>query len=586
MDRFILIFLTLAALAMGGKRSQAAVSPVECTRENYLLVQTTGSTTGVAINEIMADPTPLVGLPDAEWIELVNYGQTPVSLKGWSIRVGSLIRILPDSILSPGFPRIVCAVADAPELVKFGKIVAIQSFPALRNSGNRITLSDNSGAEADVTDYSDKWYDDNRKKQGGWSLERIDPERKCGQQANWKASADPRGGTPGAANTVYAPNPDRLNPEISFISVLSPYTVEIRFSEIMDTLSLHQRDNYLLRGRESPDSIAVTDGKYVVLTWFTPLQTNTTYTLQILNLSDECGNPLLNPEAEISWVSPEPGDVVIHEILFNPWPGGNDFIEIANISSKNIDAAKLMIAGRDGAGQLKNPVSLESAFVTIRKGSLMAFTTDTMGVIPFYPALCRDNLREVASLPAMNNDRGCVVLLDDSLEILDEMEYDESMHHPLLAGSEGVSLERINPSLPGDNPANWHSASSSAGFATPGCPNSQHSVDPSLQSGVVFEQTAFSPDNDGYNDELLIRFLVQEPGLTANCMVYDTSGNARVRLLNNAMPGVSETIRWNGKDETGSLLPPGPYVVLLELFDMKGGAATYKKAVVLTRKWP
>lgn len=69
-------------------------------------------------------------------------------------------------------------------------------------------------------------------------------------------------------------------------------------------------------------------------------------------------------------------------------------------------------------------------------------------------------------------------------------------------------------------------------------------------------------------------------------MVYDTSGHARVRLLNNAMPGVSETIRWNGEDETGSLLPPGPYVVLLELFDMKGGAETYKKAVVLTRKWP
>ncbi len=586
MDRLILIFLTLAVLRLGGERSPT-ISPMrEITSRTGLTDQPIQSPACVAVNEIMADPSPVVGLPDAEWIELINYGTQPVYLKGWSLRVGTLLRSLPDSTLYPGQPQILCDADDARELGKFGKVVILQSFPALRNSGNRITLSDPSGMETDIVDYSDTWYGNKEKSKGGWSLERIDPERKCGQKANWKSSVHPRGGTPGAANSVYASNPDRENPKITFASVWSPHQVEIGFTEIMDILFLKNRDNYRLSERGIPDSTRVSDGTSVRLFWTTPLQANTPYTLQCFHLADECGNNLLNPEAELEWGIPEPGDVVIHEILFDPWPGGNDFIEIFNASPRNIDAAKLMIAGRDGTGQLKNLVSLKSAQVTIGKGCLMAFTTDTMGVIPFYPALCRGQIRQVTSLPPMNNDQGCVVLLSDSLVVLDEMNYDETMHHPLLSGREGVSLERINPLLPTQDPGNWHSASSTSGFATPGCPNSQHLTDPPSRTSIVFEQTAFSPDNDGYNDELLIHYLTREPGVIANGLVYDISGIARTRILNNALLGPSGTIRWNGEDETGSLLPPGPYIVLLELFNMKGWSASYKKAVVLTKRYP
>jgi hypothetical protein len=145
----------------------------------------------IVINEIMADPTPLVGLPDAEWIELFNAGKELVRLKDWELTVGSSVKVLPDSVIPAGQFIIVCAAKTAPEMKKYGKTVVLPTFPALRNSGNLLTLINATDSIVDRIDYSDSWYGNNSKKDGGWSLERIDPERVCGQPANWGASVLP-----------------------------------------------------------------------------------------------------------------------------------------------------------------------------------------------------------------------------------------------------------------------------------------------------------------------------------------------------------------------------------------------------------
>jgi hypothetical protein len=541
--------------------------------------------TRIVVNEIMADPTPLVGLPDAEWIELFNAGKDPVRLKDWKLNAGTSVKVLPDTVIPAGQFIIVCSAKTAPEMNKFGKTIVLTTFPVLRNSGNLLTLIDATDSIVDKIDYSDSWYGNSTKKNGGWSLERIDPERVCGQQANWRASNHPSGGTPGSINSIYALNKDVTRPQINSAFTVSTRMAEIVFSEAMDTLSLKNRKNYSLSGGwGTPDSIIVKDGQTIHLIWGRSFQTNLTYILTLGELSDPCGNKLIDQETEVSWIVFQKGDMVINEIMFNPWPGGSDFVEIYNRSAKKIPLSKLRLATKDADGEFKNQVCLAGDNTVIPPGGYFAFTEDTAGIFTFYKTQNRSCVMRVASLPPFNNDVGTVVLLTDSLFVLDDFLYSEDMHHPLLYDPEGVSLERINPDNASNDYSNWQSASSEVGFATPGYQNSQYLVEPIKRTVVTFKQTFVSPNDDGFNDELIIGYETRTTGWTGNCRVFELSGREVLTLLNNGTLSTSGNIKWDGKDVHGEKLPIGPYIICFEIFDLSGHVEHYRKAIILTEK--
>jgi hypothetical protein len=500
----------------------------------------------IVINELMVDPTPLVGLPDFEWIELMNISNCRINLAGWRIVVGTTSRTLPEAWIEPGEYIIVCTSAGSSELQKWGK-TAVISLPALRNSGNRITLYDPGSQTIDIVNYSDTWYRDNKKKDGGWTLERIDPFRSCGEAANWIASMDPRGGTPGEVNSVFADNTDRTQPDILWAGAISINSVEIIFSEPMDTVGLKTLQNYSLTGgRGEPAGAILKNENTVVLNWSQSFQLNTTYSLSFINISDACGNLLSESMRQIQWIELEPDDVVVNEVLFNPFSGSVDFVELYNRSAKRIDAGKLVLAGRDRNLTLRQQVSLKTVNKVIEPGEYIAVTINRLSVLSFYISNCPECIYNLPSMPAYNNDEGWVVLLDDSQTIIDEFHYTEKMHHRLLHNVKGVSLERINPDLPAPHPGNWLSASSDVGFATPGYQNSQYQTGPSFKADVIVEPQAFSPNGDGYNDELLIHYKTPGPGWVANAWVFDTAGRTIMQLLKNQLLATDGTITWNG----------------------------------------
>ena len=277
-----------------------------------------------------------------------------------------------------------------------------------------------------------------------------------------------------------------------------------------------------------------------------------------------------------------PGDLVINEILFNPFPGGADFVEIYNNSEKEIPARQLYLASRNNNLELTQIYSPGKTETVLKPGAYLALTADTNAVFPWYFIQCPECFLQMEKFPSFNNDNDYVVVLNAAMEIVDEFYYDENMHAPLLFDTEGISLERVSFSWNSNNPANWHSASTESGYATPGYKNSQQENPEHFIPEISFVPEAFSPNNDGYNDEFNIFYQLEKPGYYANIWIFDSAGRFVMQLTNNQILGTSGTITWNGANKTGQRNPAGVYVVLVELFDLQGNIKRFKEGVILT----
>jgi len=163
----------------------------------------------VVINEIMADPDPVLGLPAYEYVELFNRTDTLISLTNWSFSMGTTVKIFPACTIPAG-GYLLLAHADAKALLEpFGSTIALfTSKTSLVNDGQTLVLKDASGTEISSVTYAKSWYGSTSKDDGGWSLEQKDASVISGGAANWQASVDVTGGTPGRRNSLTQTTPD------------------------------------------------------------------------------------------------------------------------------------------------------------------------------------------------------------------------------------------------------------------------------------------------------------------------------------------------------------------------------------------
>jgi hypothetical protein len=277
-----------------------------------------------------------------------------------------------------------------------------------------------------------------------------------------------------------------------------------------------------------------------------------------------------------------PGDVLINEILFNPVAGGSDYVEIYNNSGKEISTNRLYLASRDSKLELTQVYPLSISKRMIMPGDYLVLTKDTNGVFPWFTIVCRECFLQMEKFPSYNNDFDYVVLLDEKMQVIDELFYTEKMHHPLLAEEKGISLERISFSTKTNDIKNWHSASTTSGYGTPGYVNSQEEIENVTSPEITFSPESFSPNFDGYNDEYQIQYNLEKSGYVANISIFDASGRFVMKLANNEILGTSGTIIWDGDDQNGHRQNLGVYIIIVEIFNTSGEVYHYKDGVVLT----
>jgi hypothetical protein len=191
----------------------------------------------------------------------------------------------------------------------------------------------------------------------------------------------------------------------------------------------------------------------------------------------------------------------------------------------------------------------------------------------------------LASLPSFPDDKGTVLVLNGQGKILDELNYDEHWHFPLIDNKEGVSLERIDPGKPTSLAENWTSAAATAGYATPTQVNSQFKNDGNSSGIITIDPLIFSPDNDGYDDLCFIHYEMTEPNYVANILVFDRNGVQVRRLYANLTLSQKGFLRWDGLGEDKKLLPVGIYIIYTEIFNLSGKIKKFRNVVTLAKRF-
>ncbi|HRG58551.1 MAG TPA: lamin tail domain-containing protein [Bacteroidia bacterium] len=545
----------------------------------------------LVINEILADETPVVGLPASEYVEIYNKTSYPINLMGYIIKTGSSNTIFGCASIQGGeYLTVLQNTANANDAI-FGNNYVAENFSSLTNTGAEVTLSNAAGNIISSVTFSDQWYGNSDKAAGGWSLEQKDPLNPCAGSENWSASTSIAGGTPGQLNSINEPNPDTKAPEILRIAYLNPNNIVVYFSESLNENTIYNVINYTIdNGIGNPYYVIpyFPDLKKLGLNLQSPLQTGTIYTLTINGTLTDCVGNLINTVISGRFAIPQDianGDIVLNELLFNPKTDGYDFVEFYNASAKVLSLNKVKIANVDTLSKtFSNLKTIDTLGYLIFPNEYYVVSENVEAVKSQYYSSNKNNFINVSSMPSMNVGDGSFGFILNNDTLIDALMYTENMHYPLIRDKKGVSLERISFARKSSDLSNWHSASEQVGFATPGYKNSQYMDDSQASDVISFANEIFSPDNDGYNDVLIVNYLFAEPGNVANASIYDARGRFITKIIENELLGTAGVFSWDGITESNEKANIGVYTIFFEYFDTKGNTKKIRKSFVLAGK--
>ncbi len=442
----------------------------------------------VIIHEVMADPKGLTALPETEYIELYNKVDQSIDLSNWILNYGTTPIALTDVVI-PAHGWAVLYRSGREIEVGNGQACPLDKFPsALANTGKELSLYDANGQLMDQYTYP------KAKPACSWEYD----------EEGWHLSTDPRGGTPGEANSEVEEN------------------------------------------EEDPDE--------------TP---------------DEPEEET-NPEPEIPEAQqPQPGDIIINELLPEPFIDGSEYIELYNRSEQELSLKDVCISTRKSDGSLNTRYPLEAYPQTLQAGDYLLLTKSIEGVENFYSLPASLNWLE-CKLPVLSNTGSTVVLYREEGEIIiDEVSYSPKWHAPTVKNKKGVALERKDPDKDSQNADNWTSAASSAGFGTPGLENSQYLNGDTETDSEEIDDPIYQPTGT-----FQIPYRLNQSGYMARGWIFDLSGRKVALIADNTSLGTQGYLEWNGKGRDGSPVNTGIYIIYLELWH-PGGNVIRKKQVLL-----
>jgi hypothetical protein len=423
----------------------------------------------VLINEFMADPDPVVGLPNVEFVELYNRTAFPISTAGWRFADATSSTTLQTVVIPADSFAVIVRNDSAPLFKALGCItIGVSSLPSLNNASDSISIRDGNGKLINTITYTDAWYGDDVKKQGGYTLEMRNPNNPCASTGNWIGSSDESGGTPGRRNSTYDPN--LIIPfSATSAAIFSANQILLRFSQKTDIASASIVNNYSIdKGIGNPttasfDSISRDN---VLLTFAQPLDSSILYNLTIQNISNCAGLAGQNQTLVIAFPrKAERFDIVINELMADPDPvvqlPNFEYLELYNRSNKAISLKdwKLGKPTTQTDAKFSDVVMLPNTYLVVCGASAVGeFSNFT------YPL-------GLTGFPSLTNSGDKIYLKDAAGSLIHYVEYSDTWYKSSVKKNGGWSLEMIDANNPCSGGENWAESTNDNG-GTPGIKNS------------------------------------------------------------------------------------------------------------------
>jgi len=278
------------------------------------------------------------------------------------------------------------------------------------------------------------------------------------------------------------------------------------------------------------------------------------------------------------------GWVVLNEFLYEPLPGGSEFVELVNVCDRPVAMARWSVT--DGGVGSEIP-----AGVVLGPGEILTVAADS-SLLQCFPEMAGAGTAVVvigkASL-GLNNEGDGIFLLDPGGSTVDSLVYSPLWHNPAILDHAGRSLEKLHPDNPSHEARFWSTCVDPRG----GTPGRQNSIFTPLPPQGASPQGArmsvspnpFSPDNDGHEDFMRIEYTLPSLASSVNITIFDTAGRRRRLLLQSEASGPQGGTVWDGCDDDRRRVRVGAYIVVLEAFDASGAGflTTRRVAVVAGR---
>ena len=545
----------------------------------------------VVVNEIFYDP------PDAalEFVELFNRSDRTFNLSRFDF---SDDRLQPVGIseapraLPPGGYAVLVRDGEA-----FGAafpgvaFLEVPGWPALNNSGDAAVLLFEETV-IDAVAYEPSWGGD------GVSLERKDPGGPSASRFNFGASVAEAGATPGAQNSLFAP--DLSPPVLRFAEQTGAVAVDVYLDEPVAPESV-QPEAFALDDGRAPARIFIDEEATLLRLRFADPPSGTR--LRVGGLRDLTGNVLDGGSITLAYLA-RPGDLVVNEIMYDPLadrfddrPDQPEYVELFNRSSRTLTLRRHYWTDTPDENGHADTLRFGTDFFSLAPDRFAVIFADPdpsnnpAAPSPLAHAFPDLTTSEATLIPiprstlSLTNSGALIYLHRPDDAALDSVRYDPSWHHPNLIDATGVALERITPEGPANDPTAWTSSVAEAG-GTPGRANSigVPPGEPVVQGNLTVEPSPFSPDRDGRDDVTAIRYTLAQDATLVRVRIFDVRGRL-VRTLEAArLAGRTGALLWDGLDDAGHDLRIGIYVILFEALGTDGGTTmAFKKSVVLAR---